>query len=266
LLQALFALEQAVLSLQQPFLRALRPAAFRLLRLQLLHALLQMIDAALPRGALARQHVAPPILHHLCPLLDALLTLLRPRFDLFLSRRSRAGSGRCARWCSDARPGVSRHRRLLRRCGAMDLGAWRRNAWRGRSRWRSNAWRRVRDHGWALWRGSRTERRRSRPRHGRRCRWTGHGRWWSRRSGCWCSRAPWAVASYLLGERASAHRDRGHTKKKRRNANAAWKHDRNSLLRRPETSTRTRRNRSLGIYGLHFDFAALGWCNSSHPS
>jgi len=73
------------------------------------------------------------------------------------------------------------------------------------------------------------------------------------------------VASYLLGERASAYRDRGHTKKKRRNANAAWKHDRNSLLRRPEMSTRTRRNRSLGIYGLHFDFAALGWCNSSHP-
>jgi hypothetical protein len=40
LLKALFALEQAVLCLQQPFLRALRPATFRLLRLQSLHALL----------------------------------------------------------------------------------------------------------------------------------------------------------------------------------------------------------------------------------
>ncbi|MFG3595078.1 hypothetical protein [Bradyrhizobium sp. RDI18] len=52
-LDALLALEQAVLSLQQSLLLALRPETFRLLRLQLLDALLQAIDAALPLRALA---------------------------------------------------------------------------------------------------------------------------------------------------------------------------------------------------------------------
>jgi len=93
LLHALFALEQAVLGLQQPLLRAFRPPAFRLLRLQLLHALLQAIDAGLPICALARQHVALPLLHDVLSLLDTLLTLLRTRFDLFLSRRPRARVG-----------------------------------------------------------------------------------------------------------------------------------------------------------------------------
>jgi hypothetical protein len=78
-------------------LRALRPATFRLLRLQLLHALLQAIDAGLSLCALARQHATLPLLHDLLSLLDVLLTLLRTRFDLFLSRRSRAHIGRC-RW------------------------------------------------------------------------------------------------------------------------------------------------------------------------
>ncbi|WP_291606184.1 hypothetical protein [Bradyrhizobium sp.] len=54
LLQELLALQHAVLGLQQPFLRALCPQAFRLLRLQLLDALLQAIDTVLPFGALAR--------------------------------------------------------------------------------------------------------------------------------------------------------------------------------------------------------------------
>jgi hypothetical protein len=92
LLHALLALEQAALSLQRPLLRALRPQAFRLLRLQLLHALLQAIDAGLPLCALARQHVALPLLHDVLSPLDTLLMLLRTRFDLLVSRRSRAGS------------------------------------------------------------------------------------------------------------------------------------------------------------------------------
>ena len=83
-------------------------------------------------------------------------------------------------------------------------------------------------------------------------------------SGCRRSRATWAMASSLLGERAGAHRDRGDTKKKRCNANAARKHDLNSLvLRRPEMSTRKRRNRSL----LSMICIAMlrRRCNSSQP-
>ena len=120
------------------------------------------------------------------------------------SRRSRAHSGRCARarWCGDARLGVSRHGRSLRRRGTMDLGSWRCNARRGRSRRCGDTRCRMRCHGRTLRRGSRTERRRGGSRHGRRrrrsghrrwCRWTGHGRWWSRWSGCWRSRAAWAA-------------------------------------------------------------------------
>ena len=272
LLHALLALEQAVLCLQQPLLRALRPAAFRLLRLQLLHPLLQTIDAVLPLSALARQHVTLPLLHHLLSLLDALLTLLRTRFDLFLSRQSRAHSGRCARWCGDARLGMSRHGRSLRRRGMMDLGSWPCSARYGRSRRCGDTWRHMRGHGWTLWWGSRPERRCGGSRHGRGRRWTrhrgwscwtGHGRW-CRWTGCWRSCAAWT--SSLLGERAGAHRNRGDTKKKCCNTNAAQKHDLNSLmLRRPELSTRKRRNRSLGVYDSHCDFAMRDWCNSSQP-
>jgi hypothetical protein len=93
LLHALLALQQAVLRLQLSFLRALRAAAFRLLRLQLLHPLLQAIDATLTLRALARQRVTLPLLHHLLSLLDALLALLRTRFDLLLLRRWRAHGG-----------------------------------------------------------------------------------------------------------------------------------------------------------------------------
>jgi len=47
-------------------------------------------------------------------------------------------------------------------------------------------------------------------------------------------------------------------------ANLARKHDLNSLvLRRPQMSTRKRRNRSLGVYGLHCDVAMRDQCNSS---
>jgi hypothetical protein len=85
LLHAPLALEQTVLRPQQPLLRVLCPHAFRLLRLQLLHTLLQAVDAVLPLGVLARKHLALPFLHDLLSLLDTLLTLLRARFDLLLS-------------------------------------------------------------------------------------------------------------------------------------------------------------------------------------
>jgi len=78
-------------------LLALRPLALRLLRLQLLHALLHAIDAVLALHALARKHLALPLLHNLLSLLDVLLTLLRTLFDPRLSRRPRAQGWRCAR-------------------------------------------------------------------------------------------------------------------------------------------------------------------------
>ncbi|WP_245320407.1 hypothetical protein, partial [Bradyrhizobium lablabi] len=162
MLHALFALEQAALCLQQPLLRALRPAAFRLLRLQLLHTLLQAINAALALRALARQHLTLPLLHHLLSLLDVLLALLRARFDLFLPRRPSLHSWRWARtgWRGDAWLVVSRHGRSLRRRGTMDLGPRRCNARCGLwSRWGGDTRRGVWDHGWALRRGCRTERR-----------------------------------------------------------------------------------------------------------
>jgi hypothetical protein len=81
---ALLALQQAVLGLQQVLLRALRPQAFRLLRLQLLYTLLQAIDAALALCALARKRRTLPLLDNLLSLLDALLALLRTRCDLLL--------------------------------------------------------------------------------------------------------------------------------------------------------------------------------------
>ena len=62
LLHALLTLELPLFCLQQPLLRALRPRAFRLLRLQLLHALLQPIDALLALHALARRHVTRALL------------------------------------------------------------------------------------------------------------------------------------------------------------------------------------------------------------
>jgi hypothetical protein len=93
LLPALLTLELALLCLQQPLLRALRPRAFRLLRLQLLNALLQAIDTLLALHALARRHVARALLRGLLRLLNALLALADP----LLLRWTRARSGRCAR-------------------------------------------------------------------------------------------------------------------------------------------------------------------------
>jgi len=122
-----------------------RVARVRLLvsGLQLLHALLQAIDAALALRGLARKRLALPLLHHLLALLDDLLMLLRALLDPLssrqpLARRRRArvqggvqGRGdmrrrplchgrtlRCSRrtvefgpWCCDVRGSRTRRRR-----------------------------------------------------------------------------------------------------------------------------------------------------------
>ncbi|WP_407165642.1 hypothetical protein [Bradyrhizobium sp. ORS 111] len=77
MLGLLLALQQAVLRLQRPVVGALRARAFNLLRLQLLHALLQPIDPGLPLRGLARERLALPFLRRLLALLDQLLALLR---------------------------------------------------------------------------------------------------------------------------------------------------------------------------------------------
>ena len=89
MLRALLALQQAVLRLQHAFLRTLRPRAFRLLRLQLLHALLQPIDAGLAISGLARKHLAL-LAHVLLALLDTLLALLLQPADAALAFRGLA--------------------------------------------------------------------------------------------------------------------------------------------------------------------------------
>ena len=55
----------------------MRACAFDLLRLQLLHALLQAIDPGLPLRGLVRERVTLPLLRRLLALLDQLLMLLR---------------------------------------------------------------------------------------------------------------------------------------------------------------------------------------------
>jgi hypothetical protein len=103
-LSQLFALKQALLDRE----RTLRPPAFRLLRLQLLHVLLQSIDPGLALGTAARQRVTLPLLRELLVLLKPLFTRLFPRrrglrdpflplLLPFLPRRTRARGGRAAR-------------------------------------------------------------------------------------------------------------------------------------------------------------------------
>ena len=92
-MHALLAFEQAVLRLQHPPLCTLRQRAFRLLRLQLLHALLQPVDTALPFCALACEHLALPLLRDVLSLLGLLLMLLRALFRLLLPRRPCAHRG-----------------------------------------------------------------------------------------------------------------------------------------------------------------------------
>ncbi|HEY0849950.1 MAG TPA: hypothetical protein VGD96_08560 [Bradyrhizobium sp.] len=111
-----FLLKPVVLRLQQALLRTLRPRSFRLPGLQFLHALLQAVDAALPRGALTRKRRALPLLHGLLSLLDRLLAPARAGFGLLLPRRPRAHRGRCARprRRGDVGSLLARYRRTLR--------------------------------------------------------------------------------------------------------------------------------------------------------
>jgi hypothetical protein len=148
LLRALLALQQAVLRCQQALLLALRPRAFRLLRLQLLYALLQAIDAVLALPGLAGKHLALPLLCDLLALLNMLFALLRA---LLLWRRPLAHGRRRAwpRWGGDMRRRTGSHRWPLRR--VMEFGPWRCDVWRGRARRRrgNTRWR-VRRHGRSL--------------------------------------------------------------------------------------------------------------------
>jgi len=82
LLGALLTIKQAVLRLEHPLLLTLRLRTFRLLRLQLLHALLQAFDAGLALRRLARQHLALSLLDVLRALLDALLALKKAALRL----------------------------------------------------------------------------------------------------------------------------------------------------------------------------------------
>ncbi|WP_246667929.1 MULTISPECIES: hypothetical protein [Bradyrhizobium] len=95
LLRTLLALQQAVLRLQGTVMDALRACALDLLRLQLLHALLQAIDPGLPLGGLARERVTLPLLRRLLALLDHLLLLLRAPLNALRRRRPLA---RARRW------------------------------------------------------------------------------------------------------------------------------------------------------------------------
>ncbi|WP_283816495.1 hypothetical protein [Bradyrhizobium sp. AUGA SZCCT0431] len=82
MLQALLALELSLFGLQQLLLRALRPHAVGLSRLQLLDAPLQPIDALLALRALPRKRVALPFLRGSLEPLQPLLTLQLPLFGL----------------------------------------------------------------------------------------------------------------------------------------------------------------------------------------
>ncbi|WFU58675.1 hypothetical protein QA639_14750 [Bradyrhizobium pachyrhizi] len=97
LLRTLLALQQAVLRLQGTVMDALRACALDLLRLQLLHALLQAIDPGLPLSGLARERVTLPLLRRLLALLDHLLVLLRALLNALRRRRPLAQARSWAR-------------------------------------------------------------------------------------------------------------------------------------------------------------------------
>ncbi|WP_456757889.1 hypothetical protein [Bradyrhizobium sp. USDA 4011] len=87
LLCALLALQQAVLRLQGTVMDALCARAFDLLRLQLLHALLQAIDPGLPLRGLPCERIPLPLLRRLLTLLDQRLTLLCTLLNSLRRRR-----------------------------------------------------------------------------------------------------------------------------------------------------------------------------------
>ncbi|WP_456821321.1 hypothetical protein [Bradyrhizobium sp. USDA 4502] len=97
LLRTLLALQQTALRLQGTVMDALRACALDLLRLQLLHALLQAIDPGLPLGGLARERLTLPLLRRLLALLDHLLLLLRALLNALRRRRPLAQARRWAR-------------------------------------------------------------------------------------------------------------------------------------------------------------------------
>ena len=66
---------------------ALRACALDILRLQLLHAMLQAIDPGLPLRGLARKRVTLPLLRGLLALLGELLPLLRALLNSLRRRR-----------------------------------------------------------------------------------------------------------------------------------------------------------------------------------
>ncbi|WP_439363840.1 hypothetical protein ACNJYD_27175 [Bradyrhizobium sp. DASA03005] len=82
LLRALLSAKQTVLRLERPLLLAQRSHAFGLLRLQLLHPLLQAFDAGLALRRLARQQVALALLDLLRALLDTFLALKKTALRL----------------------------------------------------------------------------------------------------------------------------------------------------------------------------------------
>ena len=81
-----------------------------LLRLQFLHALLQLIDALPALHALARRRVALPLLRGLARLLNGLLNALFALADRLLLRGTRGQGGWRARTrrCGDSRRGGAR--------------------------------------------------------------------------------------------------------------------------------------------------------------
>ncbi|WP_456784273.1 MULTISPECIES: hypothetical protein [unclassified Bradyrhizobium] len=97
LLRTLLALQQTALRLQGTVMDALRACTLDLLRLQLLHALLQAIDPGLPLGGLARERVTLPLLRRLLALLDHLLMLLRALLNALRRRRPLAQARRWTR-------------------------------------------------------------------------------------------------------------------------------------------------------------------------
>jgi hypothetical protein len=204
-------LKQAALRPQHPLL-LVRPCTFWLLRLQLLQVLLQAVDAALALRGLAGKCLAWPF-------------------------RPLAHDRRCAwaRGCGNMRRGPWRHGRTLRRSRRpMEFWPRRRHMRCGPRRRCGDVRRRMRRHGRALRHGWGMECRRGGTRHGWRCRWACHCRWWSWPSCRRCGGPWWSTPSVSLpeslGGRADARRQHRDTNQKSSHANATRKHDGGSQL------------------------------------
>ena len=122
-LQTLFTLELPLFGLQQPLLRALCALALRLLRLQILHALLQPVDALLALRVLRRKPVALPLLHRLLRLLNALLALADPILPGW-ARACRDGLAAAGALGRDGALLSERQGAVARRSAAPDGAPW----------------------------------------------------------------------------------------------------------------------------------------------